>query len=171
MKIGVVAPASRLEPATAARVSALASSVYAQRAEIIFHPQCFLSSGHFAGDDDVRAKAFLEFANDEGFSALWFARGGYGSGRIAGNVLGGLSAAAKKKIYFGYSDGAFLLAAPRMPTDATNASKPPRRTACGCTVLPHPDSLEASKDQFRFPLLFRRALEIQGIWNARRITL
>lgn len=110
VKIGVVAPASRLESTTAERVSALASSVFPGRAEIVFHPQCFLSSGHFAGDDDDRTNAFLEFANDESFSAIWFARGGYGSGRIAERVLSGLSGAAKKKIYFGYSDGAFLLA-------------------------------------------------------------
>jgi|SRR5579871_877571 len=110
-KIGVVAPASRLETDTAVRVTALARAAFGGRAEIVFHPQCFLSSGHFAGDDGARAKAFLEFANDETFAALWFARGGYGSGRIAEQVLSGLSAAARKKIYFGYSDGAFLLAA------------------------------------------------------------
>src|SRR5476651_1816120 len=111
VKIGVVAPASRLEPGTATRVSALAGEAFAGRAEIVFHPQCFLSSGHFAGDDDVRAEAFLEIANDDSFTALWFARGGYGSGRIAERVLSGLSDGAKKKIYLGYSDGAFLLAA------------------------------------------------------------
>ena len=34
--------------------------------------------GHFAGDDALRARAFVEVANDEGYDALWFARGGYG---------------------------------------------------------------------------------------------
>jgi len=110
VKIGVVAPASRLESATAAHVLALANTAFPGRAEIVFHPQCFLSSGHYAGDDDARTAAFLEFANDDSFSALWFARGGYGSGRIAEKVLSGLSGAARNKIYLGYSDGAFLLA-------------------------------------------------------------
>jgi muramoyltetrapeptide carboxypeptidase len=110
MKIGVVAPASRLEPATAERVAALADAAFPGRAEIIFHPQCFLTAGHFAGDDAARAEAFLEFANDASFGAVWFARGGYGSGRIAARVLGGLGAAAKAKTYMGYSDGGFLLA-------------------------------------------------------------
>lgn len=110
VKIGVVAPASRLESETAERVGALAAAAFSGRVELVFHPQCFAASGHFAGDDTARAKAFLEFANDESFAALWFARGGYGAGRIAERVLSGLASGAKKKLYFGYSDGAFLLA-------------------------------------------------------------
>jgi muramoyltetrapeptide carboxypeptidase len=110
VKIGVVAPASRLDAATAERVFALAEREFSGRLELVFHPQCFLSSGHFAGKDEARAAAFLEFANDDSFAALWFARGGYGSGRIAESVFSGLSGAAKNKLYFGYSDGAFLLA-------------------------------------------------------------
>ncbi len=110
MKIGVVAPASRLEQATAERVTALAEAAFGGRAEIVFHPQCFLSCGHFAGDDAARAEAFLAVANDPAFDGVWFARGGYGSGRIAERVLAGLTAAAGNKIYLGYSDGGFLLA-------------------------------------------------------------
>jgi muramoyltetrapeptide carboxypeptidase len=110
VKIGVVAPASRLLPETAERVAALAATACGGRAELVFHPQCFLSDGHFAGDDAARAAAFLEVANDPGFAALWFARGGYGSGRIAQSVLGGLKPAARDKTYLGYSDGGFLLA-------------------------------------------------------------
>ena len=110
VKIGVVAPASRLEPETAMRVEALVAANFRGRADIVFHPQCFFSRDHFAGDDSARAKAFLEFANDDSFAALWFARGGYGSGRIAETVLGGLNDAARNKTYLGYSDGAFLLA-------------------------------------------------------------
>ena len=110
MKIAVVAPASRLEPATAERVAALAQTAFGGRVELVFHPQCFFTSGHFAGDDDARTAAFLEVANDPDFEALWFARGGYGSGRIADKVLAGLTPAAKNKTYMGYSDGGFLLA-------------------------------------------------------------
>lgn len=111
VRIGVVAPASRLEPTTAERVETLAAATYPGRVELEFHPQCFAQDGHFAGDDFKRAEAFLEFANDDSFEAIWFARGGYGSGRIADAVLNGLGAAAKQKLYLGYSDGAFLLAA------------------------------------------------------------
>ena len=111
VKIGVVAPAAPLHPATAERVTALADAAFPGRAEIVFHPQCFLSAGHFAGDDAARAAAFLEFANDPGFTHVWFARGGYGSGRILPRVLDGLRAPAKDKTYLGYSDCGFLLAA------------------------------------------------------------
>ena len=54
--------------------------------------------------------AFLEVANDSGFDALWFARGGYGSCRIAEEVLAGLGPAARKKAYLGYSDAGYVLA-------------------------------------------------------------
>jgi muramoyltetrapeptide carboxypeptidase len=111
MKIGVVAPAARIDMALADRVLALATSLYGDAAQIVFHPQCFLSWGHFAGEDAARAKAFLDIANDETFDALWFARGGYGSNRIVEAVLAGLKPAARAKTYIGYSDGGFLLAA------------------------------------------------------------
>jgi muramoyltetrapeptide carboxypeptidase len=110
IKIGVVAPAARLEPEAAERVAAVTEAAYSGRVELVFHPQCFLNDGHFAGDDATRAKAFLEVANDPSFQALWFARGGYGSGRIAQTVLTGLTTGAKAKTYLGYSDGGFLLA-------------------------------------------------------------
>lgn len=109
VKIAVVAPASRLEPETAERVQEIARTAYPGVA-LVFHPQCFLASGHFAGDDETRMNAFVEVANDEAFSAVWFARGGYGSGRIAEAVLERLHAAARRKLYLGYSDGAYLLA-------------------------------------------------------------
>lgn len=106
-----MAPGSRIDKALAERVAALAAGLYAGRAELIFHPQCFLSSGHFAGDDAARAAAFLEFANDPRVDAVWFARGGYGAFRIVPRVLDGLAAAAMGKVYLGYSDAGALLAA------------------------------------------------------------
>jgi muramoyltetrapeptide carboxypeptidase len=111
VRIGVVAPASRLPVEIAERVSQIASARYGDRAELVIHPQCFLASGHFAGDDEARAKAFLEVANDPGFDALWFARGGYGSGRIIPHVLPLLGTAARQKTYLGYSDAGALLGA------------------------------------------------------------
>lgn len=108
-----MAPASRLDPAVPDKVLAVSRSLYGNgedAPEIVFHPQCFLASGHFAGDDDARAKAFLDIANDESFDALWFARGGYGSNRIAGRVTAALKPAAHNKTYLGYSDTGFLLA-------------------------------------------------------------
>jgi muramoyltetrapeptide carboxypeptidase len=110
VKIGVVAPASRLEPVRADKVLELARELYADRPlEIRFHPQCFLSAGHFAGEDETRAQAFLDVANDPSFDALWIGRGGYGSCRIAERVIAKLTLAARDKAYLGYSDAGFLL--------------------------------------------------------------
>jgi muramoyltetrapeptide carboxypeptidase len=109
IKVGIVAPSSRLEPAMADRVKALAAARF-PTVELHFHPQCFLSSGHFAGSDAERAAAFVEIANDAAFDAAWFGRGGYGSGRIAEAALGQLTDAARAKTYLGYSDAGVLLA-------------------------------------------------------------
>jgi muramoyltetrapeptide carboxypeptidase len=111
-KIGVVAPASRMSPDVATKVPALAERLYPNRApEIVFHPQCFASHGHFAGDDETRASAFLDIANDESFDAVWFARGGYGTCRIVESIMCGLTETSKQKAYLGYSDAGMLLAA------------------------------------------------------------
>ena len=109
MRIGVVAPSSRIERDCAERVTALAAE-HCPGVELLFHPQCFFSHNHFAGSDEARAEAFVEVANDPAFDALWFARGGYGSCRIAEPVLERLSPAARDKTYLGYSDAGFLLA-------------------------------------------------------------
>jgi muramoyltetrapeptide carboxypeptidase len=109
IKVGIVAPSSRLEHAMAERVTALAAERYPS-VELGFHPQCFLSAGHFAGTDAQRAAAFVETANDPAIDAVWFGRGGYGSGRIAEDALGKLNEAARAKTYLGYSDAGMLLA-------------------------------------------------------------
>src|SRR3954466_4947983 len=91
-RIGVVAPASRMSPEVAERVPGLARSLYPDRTpEIVFHPQCFASPGHFAGDHQTRSRAFLDLANDDSYDAVWFARGGYGSCRMVEAVMGRLT--------------------------------------------------------------------------------
>jgi muramoyltetrapeptide carboxypeptidase len=96
----------------AEKLPALAARRYLDRTpEIVFHPQCFASHGHFAGDDETRAKAFLDVANDESFDAVWFARGGYGSCRVAEAIVGRLTESSRRKTYVGYSDAGMLLAA------------------------------------------------------------
>ena len=109
MRIAVVAPSTPIAPETAARVQALAAEA-CPAAELVFHPQCFARHNHFAGIDAERAEAFTDMANDPGFDALWFARGGYGSCRIAEDVLDRLGPSACRKAYLGYSDAGFLLA-------------------------------------------------------------
>jgi muramoyltetrapeptide carboxypeptidase len=111
-RIGVVAPASRMSPEVAVRVPGVARSLFPNRTpEIFFHPQCFASHGHFAGDDETRIEAFLDIANDESYDAVWFARGGYGSCRVAEAVMSKLKESSRRKTYLGYSDAGMLLAA------------------------------------------------------------
>ncbi len=111
-RIGVVAPGSRIDPAIARQVTDLTARLYPDRTiELFFHSQCFAAAGHFAGDDDTRLAAFVEIANDDGFDALWFARGGYGSGRLVERLLPALAPAARRKVYLGYSDAGSVLGA------------------------------------------------------------
>ena len=111
MRIAVVAPSCSLDPGRPDRVTALARAHYGAAApEIVFHPQCFLSEGHFAGPDGARIAALVEVANDPGFDAVWFARGGYGACRVAEAAISQMGPAALGKLYMGYSDAGFLLA-------------------------------------------------------------
>ena len=108
MKIAVVAPSCTLKTEAAERVSALAAA--RPGCELAIHPQCFLSDGHFAGSDEQRLAALREVMADESVDAVWFARGGYGSNRIAEAACSDLSITAMRKTYLGYSDAGFLLA-------------------------------------------------------------
>lgn len=109
MRIAVVAPSCTLRPEAAEAVSAIAAS--RGDAELVIHPQCFFSDGHFAGPDASRLQALREVMADDSYDAVWFARGGYGSNRIAEEVVADLPPAARSKTYLGYSDAGFLLAA------------------------------------------------------------
>ena len=108
----MVAPASRIGEEVPAAMQALVGSLYPDgRVEVVFHPQCFGADGHFAGSDVARADAFVDVANDPAFDALWWAKGGYGSGRLIETVLPRLGPAARAKAYLGYSDAGAMLSA------------------------------------------------------------
>jgi muramoyltetrapeptide carboxypeptidase len=108
MRIAVVAPSCTLKPEAAERVQALVAA--RGDCELVIHPQSFLSEGHFAGPDPARLAALREVMADPSIDAIWFARGGYGSNRIAEAALADLPDAARDKTYMGYSDAGFLLA-------------------------------------------------------------
>lgn len=111
VRIGITAPGGRITPETAERARATAAGLYPDgRVELVFHPQCFAAHGHFAGDDDLRAAALIETANDPALDAVWFARGGYGACRVAETVVAGLDEAARSKMWLGYSDAGSMLA-------------------------------------------------------------
>ena len=156
-KIGVMAPGSPIDRTVAARVGEIAAGLDGARSiEIQFHPQCFLSAGHFAGDDAARTAAFVEIANDESFDALWFARGGYGACRIAEAALAQLTAVARRKLYLGYSDAGCLLAGLHkagfgglahgpMPADIQRkGGEAAVKRALAYLIARAPDALEAS---------------------------
>lgn len=109
MKIAVVAPSCTLRPEAAEAVTAIAAA--RGDADLVIHPQCFFSDGHFAGPDEARLEALREVMADDRYQAIWFARGGYGSNRIAEAAATKLPSAAQRKTYLGYSDAGFLLAA------------------------------------------------------------
>ena len=106
MRIAVVAPSCTLKREAAEAVQA----IVARRGdcELIVHPQCFLLEGHFAGPDAARLAALRDVMADPTIDAVWFARGGYGSNRIAEAAIMDLPEAAATKVYLGYSDAGFL---------------------------------------------------------------
>ncbi len=108
MRIAVVAPSCPLKREAAEGVQAIAQE--RGDCEIVIHPQCFLIDGHFAGPDAARLAALRDVMADPSVDAIWFARGGYGSNRIAEDALADLPGAARRKLYMGYSDAGFLLA-------------------------------------------------------------
>ena len=111
MKIAVVAPSNPLAADVPDRVIALAAARFGDDAlEIVFHPQCFETAGHFAGPDATREDALVAVANDPAVDAVWFARGGYGACRIAERAIARMGAAARGKTFLGYSDAGFVLA-------------------------------------------------------------
>ncbi|MEO6432714.1 MAG: LD-carboxypeptidase [Sphingomicrobium sp.] len=109
MRIAVVAPSCTLSRDAATALEALVAA--RGDCEVVIDPQCFLTDGHFAGTDHERLAALRAAMADPDVDALWFARGGYGSNRIAEATLAELPAAAMDKVYCGYSDAGFVHAA------------------------------------------------------------
>jgi muramoyltetrapeptide carboxypeptidase len=111
VRIGVVAPSCQLDATIPERLNSLMNTSYGcDSPELVFHDQCFLSCGHFAGPDEARISALVDYANDPKLDAIWFARGGYGACRVAEAALAQFGSAAQNKLYMGFSDAGFLLA-------------------------------------------------------------
>src|SRR5947199_4702542 len=106
MRIAVVAPSCPLKREAAEAVQAIVSG--RRDCELVIHPQCFLTEGHFAGPDSARLAALREVMADPAIETVWFARGGYGSNRIAEAAMAEVPDSARTKLYVGYSDAGFL---------------------------------------------------------------
>lgn len=110
-RIGVVGVSSILDPALEAETRKIVARVYPENPPELEFAPAHPPSGHFNATDEQRAADFLAFANREDIDAVWFARGGYGSGRLIETILKGLAPGARDKDYLGYSDAGSLLAA------------------------------------------------------------
>ncbi|GAB5349486.1 LD-carboxypeptidase [Alteriqipengyuania sp. 357] len=109
-RIAICAPATAITPAHAEAIEQLVAEEFPEHS-VYVHPQCFESWGHFAGTDLQRLTALLECANDPQYDAVWFAKGGYGSNRIAQAAVAQMNDAARQKTYVGFSDMGYMLAA------------------------------------------------------------
>lgn len=109
-RIAICAPATSITRGHAEALEKLVAEEFPEHS-VWFHDQCFAQEGHFAGSDMMRLEALLDCANDSAFDAVWFAKGGYGSNRIAEAATVRMNAAAKSKTYVGFSDCGYLLAA------------------------------------------------------------
>ena len=109
-RIAIVCPGKPLRRERADAVLALAAAEF-PNVELAFHPQCFIESGHFAGDDATRLAALIEVANDPEIDAVWFGMGGYGACRIADDAIKSMGAASGSKTFLGYSDAGTILGA------------------------------------------------------------
>ncbi|MEM9500855.1 MAG: LD-carboxypeptidase [Pseudomonadota bacterium] len=108
--IAICAPATPITREHAIALEELVAAEFPIHA-VTFHDQCFEREGHFAGSDLRRLEGLLDCANDPTFDAVWFAKGGYGSNRIAEAAVAQMNQAARAKTYVGFSDSGYLLAA------------------------------------------------------------
>lgn len=108
--IVICAPATPITREHATALETLVANEFPSH-QVTFHDQCFERRGHFAGDDLRRLTALLDCANDPAFDAVWFAKGGYGSNRIAEAAVAQMNQSARAKTYVGFSDCGYLLAA------------------------------------------------------------
>ena len=108
--VQVVAPSRWIEKAIAEDVITQAGAI---GLEVRFSDQCFSQYHQLAGDDQERARAFEAAIADPVVDAVWFARGGYGAGRMMEHVDWSRLAAdcsdQAKKVVIGYSDATPIL--------------------------------------------------------------
>ncbi len=108
--VTVIAPSRWIEVSVAADVTELAAAVGLQ---LNFSEQCFVQHHQLAGNDNERARTFQSTLADPLIDAIWFARGGYGAGRMMEHVdwtqLVSQCRGQAKKVVIGYSDATPLL--------------------------------------------------------------
>lgn len=71
--------------------------------EPVFYPSCRSRHGYLAGTDDVRLKDIHDAFSDKSVKAVFCLRGGYGCGRLLGNIDFNIIS-ENPKLFLGYSD-------------------------------------------------------------------
>jgi muramoyltetrapeptide carboxypeptidase len=102
-KIGIVAPSSKI-PSVELKLGI--KKIQQEGFSVRAHPQCKKSHLFFAGTDEERVSAFLEFAYDPDIEVVWCARGGHGALRLLPLIEKSFltRGAPPRKLLVGYSD-------------------------------------------------------------------
>ena len=106
--IGIVAPSSVVPKVELGLgIKRLLSEGFQVKA----HTQCKKAHLFFAGRDEERAAAFLEFAYNDDIDVIWCARGGHGSLRLLSlfDQTAARKGAPRRKLLVGYSDSTALM--------------------------------------------------------------
>ena len=101
--VGVVAPCSAVGQV---ELSLGVDFLRSQGFDMRVHPQCAEQSFTFAGTDQQRLNALLDYAYDDTVDVIWSARGGYGAGRLLPLLIKATAerGVPRKKLLVGYSD-------------------------------------------------------------------
>ncbi len=107
-RVGIIAPSSKV-PQIELKLGA--EKIRESGFQVSVHPQCKKGDLFFAGTDEERASAFLEYAENPQYSVLWCARGGSGAIRVLPwldrwTARGRIPA---HKLLIGYSDSTVLM--------------------------------------------------------------
>ena len=103
-KVGIAAPARMVKP----EEMEYAIQWLREKGFVPVYDDRLYAAHHiFAGDDDFRAAVFQEYLDNEDISAIWIARGGYGSIRII-DKLDFTRFLEHPKWIVGFSDGTVL---------------------------------------------------------------
>jgi muramoyltetrapeptide carboxypeptidase len=101
--IGIIAPSSRV-PKVELKLGV--ELLEKEGFQVKVHKQCSRHHRYFAGTDEERAQAFMDFALDPEIDVIWGARGGYGAGRLLPMLQ--KAGVPKNKLFVGYSDATAL---------------------------------------------------------------
>lgn len=118
--IGIMAPAS---PSDIKRLERAVPFFERMGVHVNFGKTINLMHGYLAGTDTERLKDFHQMIADSTINAIMFARGGYGTARLASQIDYHL-VRRNPKILWGYSDMTYLLTAIRRQTGLTTFHGP-----------------------------------------------